>query len=276
MKRRTVLPAVLALLLCGCRQLTPPAEQTSPADTAVTEAETTLTEPETTAQTESTPAPPPTAADIAAMPAGTVLDEAILRDLPADALFTAEPLPDAVFARISGVSYIENPDITPDELRYLRLLHITPAGETKTGEMIANYSIADDLVEIFRALYDARYPIEQIQLIEAYGGDDDASMADNNSSCFNYRTVPDKGTLSRHALGLAIDVNPLYNPYITDTGVIMPESAAPYADRGGDFPMKITKDDLCCQLFREHGFHWGGFWSNSPDYQHFEMRIPQE
>ena len=275
MRRRVLLPAVLTLLLFGCgRQLPDPAEQISTAETTVSLTETTVTEKETTTASETTEPAPLTAEDIAALPAGMVLDAEDLKDLQPDALFTQEPLPDAVFRRIDGVSYTENPYITPDELRYLRLVHITPDGEVKTGEMIANQCIADDLLEIFRALYDAGYPIEKVQLVEAYGGDDDASMADNNSSCFNYRIVPDKGTLSYHARGLAVDINPLYNPYITDQGQIMPESAAPYADRSGVFPMKITKDDLCCRLFREHGFYWGGFWRNSPDYQHFEMRIP--
>ena len=270
------------MLLCGCRALTGGAPQPAVPETAVREtaapvtgtakqtdaapAESTLTEPAEKA--------PPTAAEIAALPAGTVLDKSLLTPEITDALFTAEPLSDAVFRRMDGVTYTENPHISRDELCDLRVLHCTPDGDTKIGELIVNHLIADDLLEIFRALYDAAYPIEKILPADEYGGDDDASMADNNSSCFNYRTVPYKETLSYHARGLAVDINPLYNPYI-DSGKIMPENAAPYTDRTADFPMKITKDDLCCRLFREHGFFWGGFWHNTPDYQHFEMRIPE-
>ena len=267
MRRCAALAAALMLMLSACRKL--------PDGSSQAEMTVSLTEsaPETVTQTETTAALPPTAPEIAALPAGTVLDAASLPPETVDAVFFAEPVSDALFQRINGVSYTENPYITREDLRCLHLLHRTPDGETKTGEMIANQRIADDLIEIFRALYDAAYPIGQIRLVEEYGGDDNLSMADNNSSCFNYRTVPGKTTLSRHALGLAVDINPLYNPYI-DGDSIMPENAAPYTDRGADFPMKLTEDDLCCRLFREHGFFWGGFWRNLPDYQHFEMRDP--
>ena len=107
-------------------------------------------------------------------------------------------------------------------------------------------------------------------------GDDSASMAANNTSAFNYRTIAGSTVLSQHARGLAVDVNPLCNPYITrssdGTERISPAGAAPYADRTADFPMKITQDDLCCRLFLAHGFTWGGSWSNPKDYQHFEIQ----
>ncbi|MBR5116787.1 MAG: M15 family metallopeptidase, partial [Lachnospiraceae bacterium] len=101
----------------------------------------------------------------------------------------------------------------------------------------------------------------------------DASMIANNTSCFNYRTVAGSSNLSRHALGLAVDVNPLYNPWINYKGdgtyTVSPPEAADYADRSKDFAHKISTDDLCYQLFRDHGFYWGGNWNN-PDYQHFQ------
>ena len=274
----------LVPLLCGCRQHTdsiahPEAHESQISRTVTSAAPQTVTQTVTQTECTTTEPQPLTAEALAAMPAGTVLDAAALSAQMTDALFTAEPISDELFARINGVSYTENPYITPDDLRYLRVLHCTPDGRTQIGELIVNRQIADALLEIFRALYDAAYPIEQIRLVDEYGGDDNASMADNNSSCFNYRTVPNKETLSYHARGLAIDINPLYNPYLAydpaaGAAEIMPENAAPYADRTQDFPMKITEDDLCCRLFLEHGFHWGGYWRISPDYQHFEMRIP--
>lgn len=217
-----------------------------------------------------------TAAEIAAMAPGTVLDPAQISpdDLPL--LFTAQPIPDDVFARMDGVSYHENEQITPDGLRYLRMLHINPDGMAQIGEMVTNSAIAEDILEIFTELYKAAYPIERMVLVDCYGGDDNASMAANNTSCFNYRTVPGTATLSYHARGLAVDVNPRYNPYITyaadGTERILPENGAAYADRSADYPMKITADDLCCRLFLAHGFTWGGNWRNSKDYQHFEKR----
>jgi N-acetylmuramoyl-L-alanine amidase len=163
--------------------------------------------------------------------------------------------------------------ISYEELSYVHVLYYDFDGQVQEGELICNQSIAGDLVEIFAGLYQAQYPIEKICLIDAYDGDDAASMADDNSSCFNYRTVVGTNTLSNHAYGLAVDINPLYNPYITGTGentVIWPEAGSSYADRSWDFPHKIDHEDLCYQLFTEHGFTWGGDWSGNKDYQHFE------
>ena len=84
--------------------------------------------------------------------------------------------------------------------------------------------------------------------------------------------MPGSKSLSRHAFGMAVDVNPLENPYINRSGVVMPAEGQPYVDRSRDFPHKITRDDLCCRLFLEHGFTWGGSWSDRKDYQHFEKR----
>ena len=105
---------------------------------------------------------------------------------------------------------------------------------------------------------------------KCFGASDDASMLADNTSCFNYRLVPGQGNLSRHALGMAVDVNPFENPYIDTKGVIRPPEAAEFVDRSRDFPHKIDRQDLCCRLFLEHGFMWGGGWARSKDYQHFQ------
>ena len=130
------------------------------------------------------------------------------------------------------------------------------------------------MLEIFRELYENDYPIEKMLLIDEYGGDDDLAVADNNTSCFNYRVVAGSKKLSRHALGLAIDINPFYNPYVTYPDGVKhssPPGSEPYADRSVDFPYKIGgKDDLCLQLFDAHGYTWGGRWKSVQDYQHFQ------
>ena len=111
-------------------------------------------------------------------------------------------------------------------------------------------------------------------LIDEYDGDDTASMEDNNTSCFNYRVVEGSDSLSKHAYGLAIDVNPFYNPYVTyekdGAERVSPAAAMGYADRSVNFPYKIDEEDLCCRLFKEHGFIWGGNWNSLKDYQHFQ------
>ena len=188
------------------------------------------------------------------------------------AVFTSSPLSDETVARISGITYRENPHITIDELRELKLSYVDFDGCEQVGTMICNKAAADDLCSVFSELFKAGYQIEKIRLADEYGGNDDLIMADNCSSCFNYRTVANTNTLSLHALGLAVDINPRYNPYIVGDN-IMPPNGAEYADRSRDFPHKIDCDDLCFKLFPSHGWKWGGSWKSSKDYQHFYKEI---
>lgn len=185
-------------------------------------------------------------------------------------------LTEDIKARITGSSYPDTGEalqVSYEDLSYVHVLHYDFEGQVQEGELICNQAIAQDLVDIFYELYEGQYPIEKIHLIDEYNADDEASMADNNTSCFNYRTVPGRTRLSNHSYGLAIDINPLYNPYVrTKDGreLISPDNAVPYADRSADFPYKIDKNDLCYRVFIAHGFTWGGAWNSSKDYQHFE------
>ena len=195
--------------------------------------------------------------------------EPVVESASAEPVFTAEPIPTAVEDRMRGVSYRDNPDIRLSDLRYLRLSYVDFDGKDQVGELVCNQAIADDLLEIFKALYEARYPIRSIRLIDDFRGDDEASMAADNTSCFNYRRKTGMRQLSKHALGLAVDINPFENPYVRPRHV-RPVDAVRYADRTQDFPHKIDKNDLCYRLFRDHGFSWGGSWRSVQDYQHFE------
>ncbi len=213
--------------------------------------------------------------------------------------FFYQPLTDAVIARITGISYPVSQRVAPtlslqavnvipdgkkpavpyDNLRYLNVLYYDFEGEVQRGELICNKGIAQDLVEIFYELYLNEYRIERIRLIDEYGGDDTASMLDNNTSCFNYRVVDGTENLSKHALGCAIDINPFYNPYVvfnkdgSGETYISPAGSEIYADRSLDFPYKIDENDLCYKLFKEHGFIWGGNWNSCKDYQHFQKVV---
>lgn len=188
-------------------------------------------------------------------------------------VFTSEDIPDEVFARMAGKSYKEDCTVPREELRYLRISCVGADGSPYVGEMVAAADLAEDLLDIFRQLYEAGYPIERMQLIDDYDADDQASMEANNTTCFNFRQIAGSTRLSNHSLGRAVDINPLYNPYVKKTpdGTIYdPPAGKDYADRSGDFPYKIDHEDLCCQLFAAHGFTWGGDWNSVKDYQHFE------
>ena len=189
--------------------------------------------------------------------------------LPGGPVFVAKPLPDEVFERMQGKSYPKEARISREDLRYLQLSYYNFDGEVCVGEMVCNKSIARDLVQIFKKLYEAAYPIRSIRLVDDFDGDDGASMAADNTSCFNYRYVEGGRSLSRHARGLAVDINPLENPCVRN-GVADPPAGAAYMDRKQDFPHKIGPGDLCHQLFTSRGFTWGGTWWNPKDYQHFE------
>lgn len=193
--------------------------------------------------------------------------------------FYASALTDEIKEKITGISYPasdKEAEISYEDLSVVHVQYYDFSGIVQEGELVCNQAIAQDLVEIFETLYEEKYPIEKIRLVDEYGGDDDASMADNNSSCFNYRVVAGTKHLSNHAYGLAVDINPLYNPYITTRNgktVISPAGSEAYTDRSGDFEYKIDENDLCYKLFTEHGFTWGGAWTHSKDYQHFEKRV---
>ena len=188
--------------------------------------------------------------------------------------FKIQKIDDTLFKRIYGKSYKTNCTVPKEELRYLKVLHYNLKGEICLGELVCNKAISNDLIEIFQALYKARYPIERMVLIDEYNAEDNRSMEANNSSCFNFRLVPGTRKLSNHSKGLAIDINPLYNPYVKTNKngkiIISPKKGKKYADRKQSFPYKIDKNDLCYKEFIKHGFIWGGAWKSLKDYQHFE------
>ncbi len=209
---------------------------------------------------------------------GSIIPPDVVETLGVDTMFWQEPLDDETFIRIYGKSYKEGCPVAREDLRYMQMLHYDLEGNIRVGEMISNHRITDVLLSIFRQLYDAHYPIEKMLLVDEYDADDESSSADNNTSCFNFRTVANSHNLSYHAQGLAVNINPLYNPYIisgyhTDGPIVCtPAAGIDYLDREQEFPYKIDPDDLCVQLFKEAGFTWGGDWQYTPDYMHFDCR----
>ena len=189
--------------------------------------------------------------------------------------FSSQRIPDSIWTQMQGKTYKPNPHIRRSDLRYLRVLHWDYDEQPHIGEMVCNKLIADKLIAIFRQLYEAHYPIQRMVLPDVYDADDETQMRANNTSCFCYRTIATSGKLSKHAQGLAVDINPLYNPYYkkkaNGTLLIQPSTGATYCDRTKQFRYKIDKNDLAYRLFTKYGFSWGGAWKSSKDYQHFEF-----
>lgn len=182
-------------------------------------------------------------------------------------------LDDATRERMLGVSH--RPAECPLPLSRLRLVEVSYVdldGAPRTGELVVLARLSDDVVGIFRDLYRARFPIARMRLVDDYGGDDDRSMAANNSSAYNCRPVAGTDRFSDHAFGRAIDLNPVQNPYVTAGGVLPPAGRAFVgADRGaGAQPAAgaIHAGDPVVRAFTSRGWEWGGVWSE-PDYQHF-------
>ena len=237
---------------------------------AVNPEETTDAPPPETSAEETTEALAESEPGLPTVSVGDVLSDELVERIGEDNLFWQSKITENTYARINGKSYGSGCPVPVSSLRYLRVLHYDFDGNIRVGELICNQSISSDLLSIFHQLYSAKYPIEKIVLVDEYNADDDASSSDNNTSCFNYRTVAGSSSLSLHALGVAIDINPLYNPYVTNGGAgCAPENGRVYMDRSRNFDYKIDENDLCYRLFTEAGFTWGGSWESNPDYMHF-------
>lgn len=211
---------------------------------------------------------------------GSVLDEASISDSFLYFKIYEIKEGDEVFNRINGKSYRPNNDIALSDLRYLKVLYYDFDNQITVGEIIVNKSIAESTLSVFKELFAKKYQIKSMYLVDDFWtGDgastDIASQAADNTSAFNYRMTTSGKKLSNHALGRAIDINPLENPYIiTENGVAHCDidASAPYFDRSSGLEHIILKDDICESIFEKYGFKWGGDWHNPVDYQHFEKK----
>ncbi|MEK6275692.1 MAG: M15 family metallopeptidase [Actinomycetota bacterium] len=160
--------------------------------------------------------------------------------------------------------------VSPAALRRVRLTYWGFDGRAHTGALVVNHGAVRDLVIVFKRLYGARFPIKRMRLIDAYGGNDERSLAADNSSAFNCRYVvgPGPRRWSTHAYGLAIDVNPVENPYI-EGGQVHPRAGRAYLDRSKVRPGMAVRRGVLVNAFARVGWQWGGRWQGTPDYQHF-------
>lgn len=186
-------------------------------------------------------------------------------------VFSKSDIPDDVRDKMYGVTISGSSRVDFDGLSYLTVTHIGYDGENHTGNLIVDKSLADEVLNIFEELYTEKFPVKQIKPAYEYGGDDELSMEDDNTSSFNDRPVTGGTGLSYHQLGRAIDINPLVNPYIKGN-VVLPETAQTYTDRTLDEKGMITADGVCVRIFKKYGWTWGGDWKSLKDYQHFEKR----
>lgn len=185
-------------------------------------------------------------------------------------------LPDATWALMQGKSF--HAEIKGcaqrDDLVLLRVPYWNYTGEAKLGELVVHKSVGADVLSIFKTLYtDKSYAFERVDLVDAFGGDDRASMLANNTSAYNCRVVAGSSRLSSHARGLAIDINPFTNPFVT-AELTSPPGAEAFdtpAERTAakNKPGMILRKGALVKAFKAKGWSWGGDWSSMKDYQHF-------
>lgn len=279
----------MVLCLTGCRTKNVPAESRSESNivivetaavsdkTSAVDAEAAIAAVETSDGRERKMAAGPKIENLDELAAGTIILPEDIEGGALDNYFVSYLIDNVLFDRIYGLSYKEDCTIPLEELRYLKVLHYGYDQQIYVGELMVNAGLAEDFLEIFKVLYENQYEIEKMLLVDDFGADDNWSIENNNTSAFNYRvSTLDGVTLSNHAYGCAIDINPLQNPYVTyyDWGMdTYFDVSVPYMDRE-DMSLEhmIDHEDLCYQLFIDHGFTWGGDWENPKDYQHFEKR----
>jgi len=185
-------------------------------------------------------------------------------------VFKSEPVPVELRDRIRHITWHPGCPVAPEDLRRLTLTYLDFDRKQRTGTLLVNKDLADEVVHIFQSLFQHGFLIARMTPIEDYGGDDEASMAVNNTSAFNCRDATGKpGVFSNHSWGRAIDINPLTNPYVKGDKVL-PPAGRRYLDRTKAFPGSILKDSFIVHEFEKAGWTWGGRWPDRQDYQHFE------
>lgn len=165
-------------------------------------------------------------------------------------------------------SYRPGCPVGPSQLRAIRMRHWAFDGKAHTGLLVVHSSVVPQVVSVFRRLYEARFPIRRMLGVEVYKGSDDRSMAADNTSGFNCRFVGGTSRWSEHAYGKAIDVNTVENPYVHG-GRVEPPAGRAYLDRSRRRPGMAISSGVLVRAFDEAGWHWGGRWHSSKDYQHF-------
>lgn len=191
--------------------------------------------------------------------------------------FSSETLPvsSEIRARIENVSWKPAEPGCPrlDELAYLRLDHVTFDGGIARGELLVAAAIAARAVALFRRLYELGFPIRRMQLVDDFAASDDASMDADNSSAFNFRRIAGTDLISQHARGLAIDINPVENPWRRPDR-ILPEVGRAYADRSEIRPGMIVRPGPVVATLDEMGWEWGGDWRHAFDDHHVVWSRP--
>ena len=185
-------------------------------------------------------------------------------------------LPASVRRDMSGKTWEPGCPVALGDLRLLRFNYLGFTGEIKRGRMVVRGDVAADVLGVFRQLFDARFPFKNIDLASRWRPHGPIDTTRSRTAAFDCRPAlnPDltpTGTWSEHSYGLAVDINPLQNPYVAGDGTVLRPAAEAYLDRTQDLPGMIHPDDVVVRAFAAIGWEWGGNWSTKKDYMHFSL-----
>jgi hypothetical protein len=222
-----------------------------------------------------TPTATPSTARTSATSPTSVTSAPVTSEPPPERGFVAHarPLTAAERAAMTGVSWHPGCPVPLDDLRVVRLTFRDFVGVRRTGRLVVNADVVEDVRAIFGRLYELDFPIRRMRPVDAYGGDDFTSIEADNTSAFNCRAATGSDEWSHHAYGVAIDLNPLENPYVLGGRTIHPASE-PFLERTRPAPGVLLADGDAVAAFEDAGWHWGGRWDEPVDYQHFSARPP--
>lgn len=177
-------------------------------------------------------------------------------------------IPKQVIKQMLGISWHKECPVPLHQLAYLRLPYYGYDHKTHHGYLIINKKIAADTLTLFQQLYRAHFPIQVIRPYSSYAVGKYA--AHNATVGFYCRPAQNQPNIfSRHAYGVAIDINPRVNPYLWK-GVVWPRTSKRYLKRSSKVTGLITVHSTAFKIFTSHGWEWGGLWHDSKDYMHFQ------
>ena len=176
--------------------------------------------------------------------------------------------------RLTGRDWHPGCPVAIDHLRHVEVRYWDFQGHVRTGPLIVHETVAHDVLWVFHRLFDARFPIHRIALAPRYRPPrpEDRLSTRDLTAAFNCRpATDDPGSLSQHAYGWAIDINPLLNPYVRSDGSVLRRAVVPYLDRSRRVPGMIHPGDVVVRSFARIGWEWGGDWETLKDYMHFSL-----
>ena len=180
-------------------------------------------------------------------------------------VWDARPVPPEVAARSTWEPACP---VALDELRYVTVAFVGFDGRVHTGELLLHADAVDAVVEVFRRLHAARYPVEEMRITSREELDAPPTGDGNTTGAFVCRPAVGSTTWSQHAFGRAVDLNPFQNPYVRGD-IVIPELATAYVDRELGWPGMLVPGDVVVEAFAAVGWGWGGDYRTMKDWHHF-------